>query len=261
MSVGQQQRVAVARALANRPKLVLADEPTGALDAKNAQQVLDLIRKLCEEVKASLLLVSHDREITAQFPRVVTLAELNRASTSPQSSVPSLPPPHEPFPASSQADAAAQPFDVADDVVGRARRGAGGGDHDLAARGAVAVWAKRVRYELLVGPKGSPLQLTLNTVYQIDKSPGNIPYALYEELTTSPKYRPLVKVAIPYAVGDSYKGQRIIGTLPQLFGHDDAGAKMPADSSVMEYRPGRRYEMGRAASFMRKSSKRSSARK
>jgi putative ABC transport system ATP-binding protein len=79
LSVGQQQRVAVARALANRPKLVLADEPTGALDAKNAQQVLDLIRKLSGEVKASLLLVSHDREITAQFPRVVTLAELNVA--------------------------------------------------------------------------------------------------------------------------------------------------------------------------------------
>jgi len=81
LSVGQQQRVAVARALANRPKLVLADEPTGALDAKNAQQVLELIRKLSDEVKASLLLVSHDREITAQFPRVVTLAELNSAAS------------------------------------------------------------------------------------------------------------------------------------------------------------------------------------
>ena len=80
LSVGQQQRVAVARALANRPRLVLADEPTGALDAKNAQQVLDLIRKLSEEVKASLLLVSHDRQMTAQFPRVVTLAELNAAA-------------------------------------------------------------------------------------------------------------------------------------------------------------------------------------
>ena len=69
LSVGQQQRVAVARALANRPKLVLADEPTGALDATNAQQVLELIRKLCDEVKASLLLVSHDPQITGQFPR------------------------------------------------------------------------------------------------------------------------------------------------------------------------------------------------
>jgi putative ABC transport system ATP-binding protein len=80
LSVGQQQRVAVARALANRPRLVLADEPTGALDPKTAQQVLDLIRKLCEEVGAGLLLVSHDPEISRQLPRVVSLAELNRAS-------------------------------------------------------------------------------------------------------------------------------------------------------------------------------------
>jgi putative ABC transport system ATP-binding protein len=80
LSVGQQQRVAVARALANRPQLVLADEPTGALDEKNAQQVLELIRKLCGEVSASLLLVSHDLNIARQLPRVLTLAELNRAS-------------------------------------------------------------------------------------------------------------------------------------------------------------------------------------
>jgi len=80
LSVGQQQRVAAARALANRPKLVLADEPTGALDPSSAQQVLDLIRKLCDEVKASLLIVSHDPQITQQLPRVVNLKELNKAS-------------------------------------------------------------------------------------------------------------------------------------------------------------------------------------
>jgi putative ABC transport system ATP-binding protein len=81
LSVGQQQRVAVARALANRPKLVLADEPTGALDSRNAQQVLELIRSLCREVGASLLLVSHDLGIAQQFDRVLTLSEINRAST------------------------------------------------------------------------------------------------------------------------------------------------------------------------------------
>src|SRR3954463_16171022 len=70
LSVGQQQRVAAARALANRPSLVLADEPTGALDATNAQQVLELIRKLCEEVGASLLLVTHDLELAHKLPRV-----------------------------------------------------------------------------------------------------------------------------------------------------------------------------------------------
>ncbi|HEY7115390.1 MAG TPA: ABC transporter ATP-binding protein [Tepidisphaeraceae bacterium] len=81
LSVGQQQRVAVARALANRPTLVLADEPTGALDPANAQQVLDLIRKLCEEVRAALILVTHDLDIAHQFPRVLTLSDLNRATT------------------------------------------------------------------------------------------------------------------------------------------------------------------------------------
>ncbi|MBC8108495.1 MAG: ABC transporter ATP-binding protein [Anaerolineae bacterium] len=80
LSVGQQQRVAVARALANRPKLVLADEPTGALDERNAQQVLQLIRNLCTEVNAALFLVTHDMDIANQFPRVVSLKELNRAS-------------------------------------------------------------------------------------------------------------------------------------------------------------------------------------
>lgn len=80
LSVGQQQRVAVARALANRPQLVLADEPTGALDNKNAQQVLDLIRKLCDEVKASLLMVTHDLDIARQLPRVMDLKEVNRAA-------------------------------------------------------------------------------------------------------------------------------------------------------------------------------------
>jgi len=77
LSVGQQQRVAVARALANRPRLVLADEPTGALDADNAQQVLDLIRKLCTEVGSSLLLVSHDLNIARQLPRVLNLSDIN----------------------------------------------------------------------------------------------------------------------------------------------------------------------------------------
>lgn len=79
LSVGQQQRVAVARALANRPKLVLADEPTGALDAKNAAQVLELIRSLCREVNAALLLVTHDLEIAKKLERTVVLSEINKA--------------------------------------------------------------------------------------------------------------------------------------------------------------------------------------
>ncbi len=80
LSTGQQQRVAVARALANRPKLVLADEPTGNLDHANAREALKLIREACSENGAALLLVSHDREVLAQFDPVIELSKLNRAS-------------------------------------------------------------------------------------------------------------------------------------------------------------------------------------
>jgi len=78
LSTGQQQRVAVARALANRPKLVLADEPTGNLDRRNATEALALIRETCREVGAALLLVSHDDTTLAQFSQVIDFAEINR---------------------------------------------------------------------------------------------------------------------------------------------------------------------------------------
>ncbi len=80
LSVGQQQRVAVARALANHPELVLADEPTGNLDARHARAALDLIRGICRENGAALLLVSHDREVLAGFEQRYDLAEINRAA-------------------------------------------------------------------------------------------------------------------------------------------------------------------------------------
>lgn len=79
LSVGQQQRVAVARALANKPKLVLADEPTGNLDRLHAQEALSLIRQVCTENGAALLLVSHDQDVLSQFNQVVRLNEINQA--------------------------------------------------------------------------------------------------------------------------------------------------------------------------------------
>src|SRR5580698_5314757 len=78
LSTGQQQRVAVARALANRPKLVLADEPTGNLDHKNASESLALIRDACMENGAALLLVSHDREVLGRFEQTHDLERINR---------------------------------------------------------------------------------------------------------------------------------------------------------------------------------------
>jgi putative ABC transport system ATP-binding protein len=78
MSVGEQQRVAVARALANRPALLLADEPTANVDPANQQRIIDLIRETCREENIALLLVTHAAEVAAQFPRADRLVDLNR---------------------------------------------------------------------------------------------------------------------------------------------------------------------------------------
>jgi len=80
MSVGEQQRVAVARALANRPKLLLADEPTANVDTGHQQQVIDLVRETCREENVSLLLVTHTPEVAQQFGRVENLLDFNRVA-------------------------------------------------------------------------------------------------------------------------------------------------------------------------------------
>ena len=80
LSVGEQQRVAVARALANKPKLLLADEPTASVDAANQQAIIDLIREVCHEEKVTLLLVTHAEEVARQLERQVRLDEVNRAA-------------------------------------------------------------------------------------------------------------------------------------------------------------------------------------
>lgn len=82
LSTGQQQRVAVARALANRPKLVLADEPTGNLDPKNSQKALSLLKELCQENGSSLLLVSHEQKVIESFENRFKWEDLNQIPSS-----------------------------------------------------------------------------------------------------------------------------------------------------------------------------------
>jgi ABC-type lipoprotein export system ATPase subunit len=79
LSVGQQQRVAVARALANRPRAVLADEPTASVDPAHQQQVIDLLCGTCTEQGVALLIVTHAADVAAQFPRRVRLEDFNKA--------------------------------------------------------------------------------------------------------------------------------------------------------------------------------------
>jgi len=80
LSVGEQQRVAVARALGNRPRLLLADEPTANVDLANQQHVVDLIRNTCREENVALMMVTHSTEVAEQFDRVDQLSELNQVS-------------------------------------------------------------------------------------------------------------------------------------------------------------------------------------
>ncbi len=76
LSVGERQRVAIARAIANQPTLLLADEPTGALDPATASDVFMLIRDVCQEEKCALLMVTHDLNLAMQLPRQVDCHDL-----------------------------------------------------------------------------------------------------------------------------------------------------------------------------------------
>jgi ABC-type lipoprotein export system ATPase subunit len=73
LSVGQQQRVSIARALMNEPKVLLADEPTSSLDDKNADNVIELLENLSKEYKTALIIVTHDSRIKQKFNNQITM--------------------------------------------------------------------------------------------------------------------------------------------------------------------------------------------
>lgn len=75
LSGGEQQRVAIAIALANQPRLLLADEPTGSVDRKTADQVLDLFRQLNREMNLTIIIVTHDMQLSRQVDRVVAIRD------------------------------------------------------------------------------------------------------------------------------------------------------------------------------------------
>lgn len=79
LSMGEQQRVAVARALANRPQLLLADEPTGSLDPINKKKILQLIRSISQIYGCTLILVSHEEDVLDFFEKALPFSSLNKA--------------------------------------------------------------------------------------------------------------------------------------------------------------------------------------
>jgi putative ABC transport system ATP-binding protein len=75
LSGGEQQRVAIARALANDPKFLIMDEPTGNIDSKTAAEIVELIRRLNEDNKATIVLVTHDARMAAEAKRTVQMLD------------------------------------------------------------------------------------------------------------------------------------------------------------------------------------------
>lgn len=75
LSGGQKQRVAIARALANDPDIILADEPTGALDTKTGELVMDIFERIHSQQKKTILLITHSNELAQRCPRVVTIRD------------------------------------------------------------------------------------------------------------------------------------------------------------------------------------------
>lgn len=75
LSGGQKQRVAIARALALNPNIILADEPTGALDSKTSEQIINLLRKISDENGTTIIMVTHDREVANQADKIVTMKD------------------------------------------------------------------------------------------------------------------------------------------------------------------------------------------
>lgn len=74
LSGGEQQRVAIARAIAKNPKLLLCDEPTGALDSKTGKMIIDLLYKTCKEMKMTTVLITHNAEIAKIADKVITIS-------------------------------------------------------------------------------------------------------------------------------------------------------------------------------------------
>ena len=75
LSGGEQQRIAIAIALANRPKLLLADEPTGSVDRNTSDYILDMFRRLNEELGITIVIVTHDKTLTKKVNRVVSIRD------------------------------------------------------------------------------------------------------------------------------------------------------------------------------------------
>ena len=103
LSGGQQQRVAIARALVTNPTIILADEPTGALDTRTSHDVMEIFRQLNEQRGITIAFVTHEPEVASYTRRIVRLLDGEIVSDKPNTPVYSVPPPADVAPVAAEA--------------------------------------------------------------------------------------------------------------------------------------------------------------
>ena len=105
-------------------------------------------------------------------------------------------------------------------------------------------------YDLLIGPKGNKLSLVLSSAYHMGTSSDTLPYTYYEliQRPLPPQFRGGIQWRVPYALGDTYEGYRVVGTLPTLFGIDADGSPLPPEKTP-QYRKDRAFEMAEGRAF------------
>jgi putative ABC transport system ATP-binding protein len=209
LSVGQQQRVAVARALIGRPELIIADEPTSSLDADAQQTFLELLLRECDRWATTLLFVSHNRQLASYFDREVDLPAINEAQPVAGGFVKHL-------------------LGLALASAWNRRLTLGLTLSAIALSIAMLLSVERARSaaresfaqsisgtDLVVGARTSPVQLMLYAVFRLGEATNSMRWKSFEALFANPA----VAWAIPLSLGDSHRGFPVLGTTAAYFEH------------------------------------------
>ena len=212
LSVGEQQRVAIARSLANRPKLLLADEPTASVDSGHQQQVLDLLRETCQNESVALMLVTHDSEVAGQFDRVGPSSRFQPGGEEGGSASMSL---WKIAWRSIQERALSSALTALSIGLGVALVVA-----VLTIHGAIDRAFRRGAqgYDLIVGAKGGQLPLVLSSVFylQLNQQFEPVSSKMYEKLTRG-SWSKAVQLAVPICLGHDYKNCAVVATNQSMF--------------------------------------------
>ena len=208
LSVGQQQRVAAARALIGRPEIVVADEPTSALDRDRQEAFLDLLFAEVAAAGATLLMVSHDREPGPRFDRVGARSTRSPVSSAARHAMIVLRLALNPC-VNRWVTALLTVLAIAASVVlllgvEKVRTGARQSFADTISG-----------TDLIVGARSGNLQLLLYAVFRIGNATNNVTWQSYQDIAA----RPEVAWIVPLSLGDSHHGFRVLGTTPEYFEH------------------------------------------